>query len=480
MNVVFLSIPNGGSAGSVLRTGLIGRLLDASEATEVVLISPLVNDAAFVREFGHRRVRFEELPPHRPSGLEARLIGMLQASYIGSGVTESVRIRRAEAAAKKTIRWIAAKRLLARLVMPSVVRKETRYRLVDRLVSHPQAEQLFERYRPALLVASSPGLIFAEVPLLRTAVRRGVRSMAVDPSWDNFTNKLLPARRVNRLIVWNDLMKQQAIDLHGYQPDEVRVAGAPQWDIYFRSTGASREAFFTAIGGDPSRKLVTLSTTPRELYPHHSHVVRVLVRAMSGGAWPWPVQLLVRLHPRDDMSAYAEFQNLPHVMIEKPFRSTHTASGDGLSIDITAENQQHLADTMRHSDVVVNVASTLAVEAAIVDTPVVNISFDGEEPSEWVRSARRYYRFTHYVNVTRHNAARVAETPEQLVEYIGRYLSDPSLDREGRRRAAVEQCQFFDGQSARRVAAFVVDELADVSGLPGLSLACVESRASSR
>ena len=41
--------------------------------------------------------------------------------------------------------------------------------------------------------------------------------MAIDPSWDNFTNKLLPVRRVDRLIVWNELMKQQAIELHGYR-----------------------------------------------------------------------------------------------------------------------------------------------------------------------------------------------------------------------------------------------------------------------
>src|SRR5207344_2173314 len=170
------------------------------------------------------------------------------------------------------------------------------------------------------------------------------------------TNKLLPVRRVNRLIVWNDLMKQQAVDLHGYRPDEVRVAGAPQWDVYFRSPGASREAFFARIGADPSRKLITLSTTPRELYSHHDHVVRVLVRAIAAGVCS-SAQLLVRLHPRDDMSAYAAFQGVPHVLIEKPFRITRATSGDGLAVDITAENQQHLADTMRHSDVVVNVAS---------------------------------------------------------------------------------------------------------------------------
>jgi hypothetical protein len=461
--VVFVSVPHGGSAGNVLRTGLIRRLIDAPGAPDLVVISPLVGDAAFVREFEHPRVRFEHLPPHRPSGLEGRLMAIIQAAYIGSGVTESVKIRRAEAAGNKTIRWIRTKRLLAAAVAPSVVRKESRYTLIDRFVSHPWADRLFDRYRPALLVASSPGLIFSEIPLLRTAVRRGVRSMAVDPSWDNFTNKLLPVRRVNRLIVWNELMREQAVSLHGYAPDDVRIAGTPQWDLYFQShMPISRDAFFRRIGADPTRRLITLTTTPRELYAHHDHVLSVLIRAMNGGAWREPTEILVRLHPRDDLDAYRQFHGLPHVIIEKPFRPT-VRTADGLAIDITADNQQHLADTLRHSDVIVNVASTIAIEAAIFDTPIVNVSFDGQAPSEWIKSAQRYYHFTHYMNVTRRGAVRVAQRPEELVEYVGRYLDDPSLDREGRRRVVLEQCPFLDGRSAERVANYVVQELADIT-----------------
>ena len=462
--VVLVSVPHGAAAGNMLRAGLIRRLVSADPSVQVVLASPLVNDKAFTREFAHPNVRFEDLPPHRPAGFEGRLMALIQAAYIDSGVTESVKIRRQEAVANGTIRWIRAKRILAGVLAPSMVRKESRYDVIDRWITHAGAEQLFDRYQPALLVTSSPGLIFSEVPLLRTAARRGVRTVAVDPSWDNFTNKLLPVRRVSRLIVWNELMKQQAIALHGYQPGEVRIAGTPQWDLYFKNSGgATREAFFRRIGADPSRKLITLTTTPRALYSHHDHVLRVMVRAMAEGRWPYPAQILVRLHPRDEMEHYQEFANLPHVLIEKPFRST-VKTGDGLAVDVTPDSQQHLADTLRHSDVIVNVASTIAVEAAIFDTPVVNISFDGEAESEWVRSARRYYRFTHYVNITRHDAVRVAETPDQLVEQIGGYLRNPSLDREGRQRVVLEQCQFLDGRASERVAAFVAEELADVCG----------------
>jgi len=159
---VLVSVPHGAAAGNVLRSGVVDRVIEAHPDAEVVLASPLSRDDAFAGEFRRDRVHFEDLPPHRPAGLEARLLALVQAAYIDSGVTESVRIRRDEASAKKTIRRIRAKRVLASILAPSTVRARSRYDLSDRLVSHPAAESLFERHRPALYIASSPGLIFAE------------------------------------------------------------------------------------------------------------------------------------------------------------------------------------------------------------------------------------------------------------------------------------------------------------------------------
>jgi CDP-Glycerol:Poly(glycerophosphate) glycerophosphotransferase len=457
---ILISVPHGAAAGNMLRTGIVRRVLDADAGVRIVIVSPMAGDAEFVREVAHPRVTFEPLPPHQPAGIEARLLALMQAAYIDSGITESVRIRRMEAQAKGTIRWIGLKSRIARWLAPSLAARRTRYDLSDSLVSHPWAEALFEKHRPVMLVTSSPGLILSEVPLLRTAARRRIWSMAIDPSWDNFTNKLLPVRRVNRLVVWNDLMKQQAIELHGYDEDQLRVAGTPQWDRYFRDrVSIARREFCERVGANPNRKLLTLTTTPRELYAHHDHVLRVLLRAIHENRFAHQVQVLVRLHPRDDRAHYAEFEGVPDVVLEKPFRETVRA-GDGLAVDVTAAAQQHLADTLFHSDVIVNVASTIAVEAAIFDTPVVNVSFDGEVPSDFARSAQRYYRFTHYVNVTRRQAVRVAETPDAMIAYVNRYLVDPSLDSEGRRQVVQEQCQFFDGRAAERVAAAVTDDLA--------------------
>ncbi len=91
--------------------------------------------------------------------------------------------------------------------------------------------------------------------------------MAIDPSWDNFTNKLIPVRRVDRLVVWNTIMKDQAVALHGYQPRGHSHRRHAAVGPYFQDDViVPREEFCRRIGADPAQKLITLTTTPLELY----------------------------------------------------------------------------------------------------------------------------------------------------------------------------------------------------------------------
>ena len=113
---------------------------------------------------------------------------------------------------------------------------------------------------------------------------------------------------------------------------------------------------------------------------------------------------------------------------------------------------------------IVQVVSTIAIEAAIFDTPVVNVSFDGRAEVPFVRSARRYAEFTHWDNIRENGAIRDAATPDDMIAHVRTYLDDPALDREARQRVAKDQCQFLDGKAAERVARFVSDEVAAVSG----------------
>ncbi|HYE85204.1 MAG TPA: hypothetical protein VEA16_02525, partial [Vicinamibacterales bacterium] len=56
---IFISVPHGTSAGNMLRAGgLLDRVLAADRSLQVVVLSPMARDAAFVREFARDRVQF--------------------------------------------------------------------------------------------------------------------------------------------------------------------------------------------------------------------------------------------------------------------------------------------------------------------------------------------------------------------------------------------------------------------------------------
>ena len=296
--------------------------------------------------------------------------------------------------------------------------------------------------------------------------------MAVDLSWDNLTNKLFPIRRLDRLVVWNATMRREAHELHGYELDEIDIAGPPQFDGYFNGESrSSRADFCRRVGLDPARRILTLTTIPADAYPRHDIVIDYLLEAMRSGALVAPCDLLVRAHPRDDLRNYDRYAGTPHVAVEKPFRETARA-GDGHSVDVTAENTRHLADTMYHSDVVLNVASTIAIEASIFDTPVVNVAFDQDDADArpFLTSPLRYYSYTHYQQIVRAGAVRIAKSAGEMIDLVNAYLVDPSRDAAGRRRVVTEQCEFTDGRSAERLAGLIVRELT------GRSVMCLSDR----
>ena len=169
--------------------------------------------------------------------------------------------------------------------------------------------------------------------------------------------------------------------------------------------------------------------------------------------------MLVRLHPRDEVDAYREFANTPHVIIEKPFRDTVKVA-DGLAIDVMPEHQKHLGDTLCHADVVVNVASTITIEACIFDTPVVNIYFDGpgREPVREVGAPLLLVHALREHHLARRRAggdvARGDGARRGRVSGGSARWTPP-----GRKQVVLDQCQFTDGRSAERVVRLVLDEL---------------------
>jgi hypothetical protein len=122
-------------------------------------------------------------------------------------------------------------------------------------------------------------------------------------------------------------------------------------------------------------------------------------------------------------------------MLFAPPQWVHPSSGHWAAVLPTESDVQFLANLTHHCDLNVNMASTMTLDFAIHDKPVVNVAFDvGSPPPHGTPLWDYYYRFEHYRPVVELRAARFARSREELWDQVSRYLADPSLDRDGRRK----------------------------------------------
>jgi len=323
---------------------------------------------------------------------------------------------------------------------------------------------LIREYGPSLVVTSTAGFHDAERPLVHAARRAGVPVWGVDLGWGHLSSPRRTIVPVDRLVVWNEEMRREAVAYHGFSEAEIGLSGALRFDACLGCRDLpARDEFLRGLGADPARRLVTLATAPRDVYPATGRLAETLARAVAEDRLGPPAQLLVRVHPRDDPGRYRDLMGRPFVFVEQPIARLDAVSGTPPSdlFTPTARDRAHLAATLAHSGVLVLFASTMTIEACVFDTPVVNVGFDEEDGLPLPLSIRRSYASEHYGPVVESGAARVASGPDDLVAKVRRYLEDPAADRDARRAIVERLCGFADAEAGQRVAREIASGLAE-------------------
>jgi CDP-glycerol glycerophosphotransferase (TagB/SpsB family) len=243
-------------------------------------------------------------------------------------------------------------------------------------------------------------------------------------------------------------------ELAAYYPESsgatTSVVGVPHFDWYRDpSMTETREAFCTRHGFDPRRPLVTYAGATPHLAPCEHLLVARLDSALSSQEVPGKPQLLVRLHPGDAGRRYHALEMSHDVRLVTPGRR-----GDGSlqAFCPTLEENRDLVGSIVHADVVINLASTITLEAALCDRPVINVAFDPDPRQTFRTKIERYYRdYDHYRSVLACGAVRLAASFDELLHHLRTYLTDPALEADGRRRLSALWCGPADGRASQRM-----------------------------
>lgn len=450
---VFLAIGNFTNISNILRGKLVGYL---AARYRVVVFTPYLDDGFAARE-GYVRgaairyvktdLRYPRLWPVMNTYFRLPFI----RAYDHFSITQQWFYRKTH---PRRIRWLIALGAL----LPRWFPTPGFFTFVERMiVSPPRAfRDLVAAYRPAVMITATPGYIYAplEIEMALFARKLGIPTVAIDCSFDNPYSQAKHIRKTDYIAAWNDRMRRDIVEHHGYAPERVAVTGCLKFDHYFTDGKErplrSREDFLRSKNLDPARKTIVYATPTPMTYPSRKAFMEALVETKQAGGFAGNPNLLVRLHPLDEGAPYEAFRGMPGVCIERAGTMRfEDKAAKGTKVEMTEADLANLTETLRYADVLVDFASTLVIEACVFHTPSVSIGFPPEQ------------RVLCTCELTRDVIALSGEpltvSFEDLVATVNRRLVTPQTEEDMRRdRETVREfIRFTDGRSWERTGAFI-------------------------
>jgi hypothetical protein len=281
-------------------------------------------------------------------------------------------------------------------------------------------EFLKEQHPDVLLVTPlvEPGSI--QVDYIKCASALRIPTALCVASWDNLTNKGLMRVVPDRVFVWNDAQREEAIALHDVPADRVVVTGAQIFDHWFTwKPSCTRELFCAARGLDPARPFVLYLGSSYFIAPNEAEFGDRWIAALRLSDDPViaGAGILIRPHPSNGL----QWQGLDLASWH------HTSIWPPPGADMFApEFKNDFFDALYYCAAVVGVNTSAQIEAAIVGKAVCTVQAPDFEHSQGGT--------LHFQHLVRGGLVRMAATLDEHVTQLGAIVRDPEAQAARSRR----------------------------------------------
>jgi len=258
--------------------------------------------------------------------------------------------------------------------------------------------QQLEDEKPGFVFCTHQRALSAAVPIL-AARDLGIPTAAFIFSWDNLPkgNLAVPAEHY---FVWSEYMKNEMLKYYPDVPvDNIHITGTPQFIPYTDHTLVeSREVFCKANDLDPSNAFICFSGDDITTSPYDPVYLNDLAETVNEINKTSDVryQIIFRRVPTDVSGRYDSvlYKHKNVIRSVVPIWKKLGNLEQWNAIMPTREDLKLLVNTVRYSDVVVNVGSTMALDFAILDKVACYINYNVGDVTKW--NIHRIYNFIHF------------------------------------------------------------------------------------
>lgn len=227
-------------------------------------------------------------------------------------------------------------------------------------------ERFLDDQRPHLVLVTPLVAGPTQDDIVVAARRRHIPTALAVTSWDNLTNKGVIRPTLDRLLVWNEGQRREAMQMHGVPGERIVVTGAHSYDHWFNwAPTRDRDAFAAQVGLPADRPIVLYLCSSKFIAPDEPAFVRRWLRALRAG--PAPIRdaaVLVRPHPATGWW-WADVDLGEHGPVSV-WPRTGASPAD-------VESKQDYFDSMYHCAAAVGINTSALIELAIIGRPVFTV-----------------------------------------------------------------------------------------------------------
>lgn len=459
---IFITIFEGVEVKNILRTPIFDNLL-IDKAVHVVLITKSQQKIDYYsKEFSNYlnmgRISFE-LVEWKSTARFDNFFSKLKFVLLRTKTTDLKR-KMVSDHEGKYLQYYSGKILNFTLAWP-IVRRLVRY-LDFKLIKENIYIDLFNKYNPDLVFAAH---LFdePEIGLIREAKKRNIKTIGYINSWDKVTSRCILRLLPDKAIVFNEIVKQELLDFNEMNSEDIFVSGLPQYDYFYNysllhdSEKISREDFFNRISIPSNKELIVYASMGRAFSSSDWDMIDYLYDLIEiKKGLIKDCALLVRFQPNDFVDEI-EIKKRPYLKYDQP--GIRFGAKRGVDWDMNNSDLEHLYATLDHMSLLVCYASSISIDAAVFDKPVININFEIKKNDSLLKSPTQYYNSYHYKKALNTNAIDLVSNKEETVVSINKYLIDPKIKSQERSKLVLEQCTYKDGKSGKRIADFILNYL---------------------
>ena len=279
---------------------------------------------------------------------------------------------------------------------------------------YKQSLKTLEQEKPNFLFCTNQRPILAVAPML-AARDLNIPTAVFIFSWDNLPKGMLVVE-ADYYFVWSTHMKNELLYYYSnIKESQIRITGSPQFEGHFDDINIeSKQIFFSKHNLDLSKKYILFSGDDITTSPYDHFYLEDIAKIVrdKNKNYDSKLGIIYRKCPVDftgrHLSVVEDYKDV--IVCIDPLWENHGNSWD--TVMPLKEDNQLLANTIRYSELIINVGSSMAFDAVSHNKPCAYINYNNKKGDIKKWNIGDIYKYIHFKSMPSKDAVLWVNTKE--------------------------------------------------------------------